>query len=218
MSKVQIIADSGCDLPLSFFTEHDVDLIPLKVHLEEKEYEDLVDIEPKVVFDAMRNGKVAKTSQIAPNTFHDVFTRYAEKNTPCIYIAFSSQLSGTYQTAVMIREQVLEEYPDFDLTIIDSKAASLGLGLIVHHASQLAKKGMGKENIIDEINFYCTHMEHLFTVDNLEYLRRGGRVSNVSAFIGGLLNIKPLLHVDNGKLVPIEKTRGRKKVFDGSLS
>jgi DegV family protein with EDD domain len=141
------------------------------------------------------------------------FTELAESNQSGIYIAFSSQLSGTYQTAVMIRDQVKEEHPALDLTIIDSKCASLGYGLVVMKAAELLQNGGSKEEIIAASRFHSEHMEHLFTVEDLEYLAKGGRVSKASAFLGGLLNIKPLLHVEDGKLVPIEKLRGKKKLL-----
>lgn len=213
MSTLKIIVDSACDLPHSYITEHNLELVPLTVHLNDEEYKDIVGIQAKKVYDEMRNGSVPKTSQASINQFSEVFTKYAQEGQACLYLAFSSELSGTYQTACMVREQVLEDYPEFDLTIIDTKAASLGLGLIVNHAVKLMESGATKETIIEEAKFYCEHMQHLFTVDNLEYLRRGGRVSNVSAFVGGLLNIKPLLHVEDGKLIPLEKIRGRKKVL-----
>lgn len=130
-----------------------------------------------------------------------------------MYIALSSALSGTYSTAVMMREQLLETYPELKLTIIDSKCASLGIGLLVKEAVKLKDEGLDLPTIEEKIRFNAEHMEHLFTVEDLDYLARGGRVSKASAFIGGLLNIKPLLHVEDGKLVPIEKIRGRKKVI-----
>jgi len=130
-----------------------------------------------------------------------------------IYIAFSSELSGTYQTAVMIRNQVKEEYPDFNLSIIDSKCASLGCGLVVMEAQKLAASGASFAEIERDIKFRCEHMEHLFTVDDLNHLAKGGRLSRASAFMGGLLNIKPLLNMEDGKLIPIEKHRGQKKLL-----
>ena len=213
MPKIKIITDSGCDLPFSFLEEHDVTFLPLKVLLDGKEYDDMVSIDSKTVFQAMREGQVPKTSQVSPSRFEEVFTEVAEEKRSAIYIAFSSELSGTYQTAVMVKEQVSEKYPDFDLDIVDTKCASLGQGLIVRHAVTLAEKGMDKPTILKEVQAMAKGMEHLFTVDNLEYLRRGGRVSRSSAFIGGILNIKPLLNVEDGRLVPLEKHRGRKKVL-----
>ncbi|MBU8877428.1 DegV family protein [Bacillus sp. FJAT-29790] len=211
--SVKILADSACDLPLSFFEENDVTLFPLKVHLNETEYEDLVTIDPKTVYLAIREGKIPKTSQASPLAFEEAFTKMAKNNEDGIYIAFSSELSGTYQAAVMIRNQVKETYPDFNLTIVDTKCASLGCGLIVKEAVKLAKENMSKEDILKDIEFRCQHMEHLFTVHDLDYLAKGGRVSKASAFLGGLLNIKPLLNVEDGKLVPIEKLRGKKKLL-----
>ncbi len=211
--SLKILADSACDLPFSFFKENDVTLFPLKVHLDDTEYEDLITIQPEKVYEAIRKGKMPKTSQVSPLRFEEIFTRMAENKEDGIYIAFSSELSGTYQTAVMILEQVKERYPDFNLTIIDTKCASLAVGLIIKEAVKLAKENTSKEEILKEINFRCQHMEHLFTVNDLDYLAKGGRVSKASAFLGGLLNIKPLLNVEDGKLVPIEKHRGRKKLL-----
>ncbi|MDQ0217556.1 DegV family protein [Peribacillus cavernae] len=210
---VQIIADSACDLPLSFYKENNVSFMPLQVLLDGKNYEDLQTIDPKEVYSAMREGKAPKTSQVSPEYFLELFTKLAQQNQQAIYIAFSSELSGTYQTAVMARNQVKEEYPTSDIEVIDSKCASLGYGLVVVKAAELATTGASKQSILEDIAFRAVHMEHLFTVDNLEYLARGGRISKASAFVGGLLNIKPLLHVEDGKLIPIEKIRGKKKLL-----
>ncbi|WP_436375315.1 DegV family protein [Cytobacillus sp. BC1816] len=211
--SVKILADSACDLPLSFYEENSVTLFPLKVQLNDTEYEDLVTIEPKSVYDAIREGQVPKTSQVSPLHFEKTFMKMAERNEDGIYVSFSSGLSGTYQTAVMILEQVKEKYPDFKLSIIDSKAASLGYGLIVKSAAAKAQSGASKEDIQKDIDLRCRQLESLFTVNDLEYLAKGGRVSKASAFLGGLLNIKPLLTVEDGKLVPIEKLRGKKKLL-----
>jgi DegV family protein with EDD domain len=214
---VKILADSACDLPLDFYSDFNVTLMPLKVHLDDKEYEDVRGIEPKAVYDAIRNGSVPKTSQISPLLFETIFTQMAENKEDGIYIAFSSELSGTYSTAVMILEQVKEKYPDFQLSIVNSKSASLGLGLVVREAAQLAAGNVSKEEILKMVEFKCKHMEHIFTVEDLDYLAKGGRVSKASAFLGGLLNIKPILNMEDGKLVPIEKIRGKKKVFKRML-
>lgn len=210
---VKILTDSACDLPLHFYEENHVTFFPLKVLLNEKEYEDQLSIKPKAIYDAIRNGQQPKTSQVSPLTFEKTFTEMAQNNEQGIYIAFSSQLSGTYQTAVMILDQVKETYPDFQCTIIDTKCASLGQGLVVMEAARLANANTSYEEIMERIEFLSSHMEHLFTVADLDYLARGGRVSKASAFLGGLLNIKPLLNVEDGKLVPIEKIRGKKKLL-----
>lgn len=211
--SVKILADSACDLPLDFYEENGAILFPLKVHIDGTEYEDLRTIQPKQVYDAIRAGNLPKTSQASPAGFKEVFTEMAENKQEGIYIAFSSELSGTYQTAVMISEQVKEEYPDFNLSVIDTKCASLGQGLVVMEAVRMAMENYSKEEIVKAVQFHSEHMEHLFSVDDLDHLAKGGRVSKASAFVGGLLNIKPLLNVEDGKLVPLEKIRGKKKLL-----
>ncbi|NHM33680.1 DegV family protein [Neobacillus terrae] len=210
---VKILTDSASDLPIEFYEENNVILLPLKVEINGQEYEDLRTISPKTVYDFIRGGNLPKTSQVSPLMFEEVFTKMAESNEEGVYIALSSQLSGTYQTAVMILEQVKEKYPDFKLDIIDTKCASIGQGLVVKEAAKLAEQNTSREEIIKEVIFMCEHMEHLFTVEDLEYLAKGGRVSKASAFLGGLLNIKPLLNMEDGKLVPLEKLRGKKKLL-----
>lgn len=215
--SIHIIADSACDLPVSYFTENHLTFIPLHVQLDEKEYEDGINIQSKAVYDAMRQGAAPKTSQASPELFLKTFTELAEQKKQAVYIAFSSELSGTCQTAIMMKEQVKADYPDFDLDIIDTKCASLGYGLVVKRAVELVNTDISKEELVSQLKFHSQHMVHLFTVDNLEYLARGGRVSKTSAFVGGLLNIKPLLHVDDGKLVPLEKIHGKKKLVKRTL-
>ncbi len=210
---MKIFADSACDLPLGFFEENDVELFPLSVLLDGKDYEDIVEINSKEIFDAIRQGKQPKTSQASPDKMMDTWKDLATSGEDGIYIAFSSELSGTYQTAVMTSNQVKEENPSMNLAVIDTHCASLGYGLVVKEAVRLRNEGMAVRDIEQQIRTMATHMEHLFTVDDLDYLAKGGRVSKASAFFGGLLNIKPLLHVEDGKLIPIEKHRGRKKVL-----
>jgi DegV family protein with EDD domain len=210
---MKLFADSACDLPKSFFDENDVTLLPLHVLMDDNDYEDLLAIEAKEVYDAIRNGKHPKTSQVSPEFFLEKWKELAEIGEDGLYIAFSSELSGTYNTAVMMKDQVKETNPNMNLVIIDSKCASLGYGLLVKEAVRLRNEGDDVRTIERKIRSMAAHMEHLFTVEDLDYLAKGGRVSKASAFIGGLLNIKPLLHVEGGKLLPIEKHRGRKKVL-----
>ncbi len=210
---MKIFADSGCDLPKSYLDDHDVTLLPLTVLLDGQEYQDIVDIDSREVFQAIRAGKQPKTSQVSPDRTLAMWKEFAKTGEDGIYIAFSSELSGTYQTAVMMRDQVKEGNPGMNLIIIDTRCASLGCGLLVEKAVEMRDAGEDVRTIEREIRKMAGHMEHLFTVEDLDYLAKGGRVSKASAFFGGLLNIKPLLHVESGRLVPIEKHRGRKKVF-----
>lgn len=209
--SIRILTDSGCDLPKEIIEKYNIEVLPLTVCLGENEYSDSVTITPKEVYDNMREGKVYKTSQVPPSKFKEVFLNCAENGDTCIYIGFSSGLTGTFQSAIIARDDVLELYPDFDLHMIDTKCASIGFGLVVYKAAIMLSEGKTKEEILENIKFNSKHMEHIFTVDSLEYLFRGGRVSRTSAFIGDLLNIRPILDVEDGKLIPIEKVRGRKK-------
>jgi DegV family protein with EDD domain len=209
--NIQIIADSACDLPDDIIEKYNIDVLPLIVNLDGKEYKDNVDIKPSELFKRMLEGAVPKTAQAPYESIENMFKKYLTCNKPCIYISFSSELSGTYQTARIVAQDIKEKYPDFDLTVIDSKAASLGYGLIVYLTALEAQNGASKEEVINKILFYKQHMEHIFTVNDLEYLYKGGRVSKTAAVLGSVLNIKPILDVEDGKLIPIEKIRGRKK-------
>ncbi|MGX5614281.1 DegV family protein [Bacillus toyonensis] len=211
---VKIITDSAADLPVELLQAYDIDLIPLRVYDEaETEYLDGVTLESVTLLQKMREGAVYRTSLPSLETFQEKFVSYAKEGNPCIYLAFSSELSGTYQSSIVIKEEVKETYADLDLEIIDTKCASLGQGLVVLEAAKMAKDGASKEDILKRVAFLTNHMEHIFTVADLQYLVRGGRLSKVAGFIGGLLNIKPILNVEEGKLVPLEKVRGKKKVL-----
>lgn len=215
--NVQIIADSASDLNAEDYKKYNIECVRLAVVMDDKHYSDGEGIKAKTVYDEMRNGKTLKTSQATPEQFREVFMKYAKQNKPTLYIAFSSELSGTYQSATIAAQEVQEQYPDWQLKMLDSKCASFGAGLVVLKAAQLAQENHSLEDITANAQYYADHMEHIFTVDELEYLQRGGRVTKSAAFIGTLLKIKPILHVENGKLVPLEKVRGSKKVFQRIL-
>lgn len=210
---VRIITDSACDLPLDVIQKYDIDVVPILVYHNVTEYLDGVTLQPSELLQEMRHGKVYRTSQIPPQMFVDRFIQYAQRGESCIYLSFSSGLSGIFQSATMAKGLVQDLVPDFTMEVIDTKCASIGLGLVVYEAAKMAKAGKSLEEIVETVHFVAEHMEHIVTVDNLDYLYRGGRVSRAAAFIGGILNIKPILDVEDGKLIPIEKVRGRKNVL-----
>lgn len=212
--SVKIVTDSAADLPKELLAEYGIEALPLMVYLGDEEFRDGETMNPKEMFDGMREGKVYKTAQVPLQEFRENFQVYAERKETCLYVAFSSGLSGTCQSAVLARTEIMEDYPDFQLEIVDTKCASLGFGLVVLKAAELAREGRSLEEVTEAVRTHAEHMEHIFTVDNLEYLQRGGRVSRTAALVGGLLNIKPVLHMEDGKLVPLEKMRGRRKVLD----
>lgn len=209
---VNIITDSAADLPRDVIDRYNIDVVPFLIRLKEEVFHDGVDITSEEVYQGMKEGKMYKTAQIPPATFREKFYEYAEEQGSYIYLAFSSELSGTYQTAVLVKEQLQQDYPDFDLDIVDTESASLGFGLIVEKAASMAAAGANKKEILQAVAFYKEHIEHIFTVDDLEYLFRGGRINKTSAVVGGLLNIKPILEVNEGKLEPLQKVRGGRKV------
>ncbi len=214
--SIKIITDSACSLSKEVVEELDITVVPLTLQQGEESFIDGVDIDPEAMMNEMKEGKVYKTSQVSPAAFEEVFDKYINIYDTVIYIAFSSEISGTYQGSVIAKNHLLEKYEDiksFDLEVIDTKCVALGSGLIVMWAAEMAKAGKNKEQIMEAVHYYSQNMEHVFTVDDLNYLYRGGRVSYTSAFVGGLLNIKPILNVEEGKLIPLEKIRSRKKAL-----
>lgn len=210
---VKILADSACDLSSEDLQQFNIEALPLTVQLDGEDYEDGVSISSKKVYDAMREGKSPKTAQVSQQVFKDTFEKHAKAGNQVLYLTLSSELSGTYQGAKLMEQEVKDTYPDFELHVVDTKCASLGYGLVVLRAAELAKKGANLDEILEVSKHRYEHMEHIFTVDDLEYLYRGGRVSKTAAFVGTLLKVKPLLHMEDGKLIPLEKVRGSKKVY-----
>lgn len=210
---MKIIVDSACDLPLSYLEDKEVEVLPLFVIMDDKEYVDMYEISNNQIYDFIKDGKHPSTSQVSLKKFNSCFRKLAKAGEDSIYIALSSELSGTYQSAILAYKQVKEDYPKWDLRIIDSKNASLGIGLMAREAIEMKENGFFMDEIENRINFMVQHVISLFTVHDLNYLAEGGRLSKASAFLGSLLNIQPLLQVVEGELIPQEKFRGRKRVL-----
>lgn len=211
---MKIIVDSACDLPLSYLEENQVEILPLFVIMEDKEYVDMYEITNEKIYDFIKEGKHPRTSQVSLEKFYTCFHHLAIQNESSIYIALSSELSGTYQTAMIAYNQIKEQFPDWDLRIIDSQNASLGIALMVREAVEMLENGFSLDEIEQRVRFMVDHTVSLFTVQDLNYLAEGGRLSKSGAFLGSLLNIHPLLQVVDGKLIPQEKFRGRKRVLN----
>ncbi|MCT4633910.1 MAG: DegV family protein [Firmicutes bacterium] len=208
----KLIIDSGCDLPL----DHNIEIeenLPILVYVDDKEYKDKVEIYPKDMYKMMRDGSLVRTAQIPYAYFREKFEQYAKTGDEYLYIVFSSGLSGTYNTARLVYEEILEDYPDFKMEIVDSLNAVGGYGVLVKKASEILKDYDDIKDLGNRVREMSKYIESIFTVDDLEYLFRGGRVSRTSALLGGVLNIKPILEVRDGKLDPLEKIRGKKKVY-----
>ena len=213
-----IITDTGSDLPLSYIEKQkDFKVLPLTYQIDGKDYVPSgKDSETKAFYDKMRAGKAPTTSQINVTTWRETFEALLEQGHQVLVLAFSGALSGTAQAAFIAKEELSTKYPPENLIVIDSLCASLGLGLFVHYALGMRQEGKSMTDVAKWLNDSKLKIAHWFTVDDLQYLRRGGRVSATSAYLGSMLKIKPIMHVDNaGKLIPMEKVQGRKRSLKG---
>lgn len=212
-----IITDAASDLTPELIRDwQSFALIPMQYTIDGEERTFLpVDEDSEMLpfWNEMRAGKVAHTAQISLYTYQKYFSRCVEAGHDVLYVAFSSGLSGTYQVAEMAREAVLEKHPDAHIVVVDSLAAASGQGLLVRYAVRCRdERGMDLEQTAEWLISNRRRICHLFTVDDLTYLMRGGRLKPTGAYLGNMLNIKPILHVDSeGRLTPMEKVQGRRR-------
>ncbi len=214
MALFKLVTDSTADLPTSYYTEHNVGCMYLSVIMEEKTYNKENPIDIKTFYEKLGSGSMPTTSQINPDEAAREFREYLKENKNILYLAFSSGLSGSYQSGCIAAEEIMEEDPEANIIVIDTLCASLGEGFIVNKAVQM----MEEDKTIDEVAAFVKdnlhHVGHVFTVDDLFHLSRGGRISKGTAVVGSMINIKPLLIVnDEGKLINVGKCRGRKKAL-----
>lgn len=207
-----IITDSASDIPKSVIDAYGLYVMPTPVTIEGTDYFDGSTIFPDEFYEIQASGKEIKTYHINQYMFHEHFLPYAKRGDEVLYICFSTGIAGTFNAANLALQEVLEEYPDFRMTIIDTKCASVGYGLVVTKLLQMQKNGAPKDLIIEAAHFFCEHMEHAVTVVQLDYLFKGGRLSRTSFLAGTVLDIKPIIIVDEkGSLSAVEKVRGWKK-------
>ncbi len=214
MSEYVILTDSGCDLPAALAAELELTVLPLSVNVNGKEYYNYLDereISHKDFYALLRAGHTGKTSAINLDTFKEAMEAILKEGKDVLYLGFSSGLSGTYQVGALAAEEMAEKYPDRKILHADTLCASLGQGLLIYHAVMQKRAGKTIEEVRDFVLENRLNLAHWFTVDDLNHLKRGGRVSATTAMVGTLLSIKPVLHVDNeGHLISMEKARGRK--------
>lgn len=216
----QIITDSACDLPQQMLQEINVITVPLVVNFRgEARNDSVADEQVKELYDAMRGGEVATTSAVNPDGWAKVIAPTLASGKDVLVLAFSSGLSTTYQSAVIAANELAEAYPDRKIIVVDTCAAALGQGLLVWHTCKKRDEGLTLEELAAWVEDAKNHTAHWFTVDDLAYLKRGGRVSAATAVLGTVLNIKPVLHVDNpGHLISMVKVRGRKAAINALAS
>ena len=216
-----ILSDSTVDMPADYIQKNGVRLAYMTYTLEGVEYpgDPEHSMDPSAFYASMREGHMPTTAQINVSAFTSIFAEEAERGRDVLYLAFSSGLSGTCNSARIAAEEVRERYPDMEIRVVDSLCASMGEGLLLHYLVENRKAGMSLAENADWAEENKLRVAHWFTVDDLNHLYRGGRVSRTAAFVGTLLGIKPVLHVDDeGHLIPMEKVRGRAKSIESIVA
>lgn len=209
--QYKILTDTCCDFPAHMYEELGLGVVPLSVSFQGKSYESYDEAWLKALFAGLRAGEVTSTSAVNPERWSCEIEKALAQGQDVLILAFSSGLSTTYQSAVIAAGELQEKYPERKIKVVDTLAASLGQGLLVYYACKKRDEGLSLDALADWCNEYKYKLCHWFTVDDLMYLKRGGRVSAATALLGTMLQIKPVLHVDDeGHLINVAKARGRK--------
>ncbi len=212
MAEFKIITDTTADLPKEYIDRNGLGVMVLPYIIDGITYGLGQEMEVKEFYAAMRGGKMPTTSQVNPEAAREYLEKYLQESRELLVLSFSSGLSGTYGSVSLAARELMEERGDCKIIVLDTLAASLGEGLLVHKAVQLRSQGKSLEETAEWIEAHKLNLVHVFTVDDLFHLHRGGRVSKATAIVGTLAGIKPLLHVDDeGHLIALGKVRGRKK-------
>ena len=211
----RLVSDATLDLPLDLVEKYNILVVPMAFTLEGEEiihYPDERNMTIEAFYEALKDGKTSVTSQVNPTTYVDLFTPVLEAGEDILYVAFTSGLSGTYQSAVLAQGMLEEDFPDRKIYVIDSRCASAGLGFFMHLIGQKKEAGMSIDELKEWVLGKRNKIAHWFTVDDLFHLQRGGRLSLAEAMLGSALKIKPIISVDEaGKLYVENKVRGNKK-------
>ena len=221
MRDYVIMTDSCCDLTDQMARELELEVLPLTMHMDGQDYpNDLAGtaISNQEFYKRIRAGKLATTSAVNVGQFQDAMRRVLESGRDIVCVCFSSALSTTYQSAVIAAEDLRAEFPEAEIHVVDSLSASLGQGLLLYLAVEQKRKGLTAAELAKWVEDNRLTVCHWFTVDDLNFLKRGGRVSATTALLGTMLSIKPIMHTsDEGKLVPVGKARGRKAAIAALL-
>ena len=222
MTDFKILTDSCCDLSPALAKDLELDVFPMTFVLSGQEYQNHLDdrmMANRDFYDRLRGGETATTVAVNPSEWADLARPYLQQGLDVLILAFSSGLSTTAHNALMAAEELREEFPDRRVEVVDTLCASMGEGLFCHHVARKRLSGAS----LDETKAYAESIKlqlcHWFTVDDLHFLKRGGRVSSTAAVVGTMLQIKPVLHVDDaGHLIPVSKVRGRKASLNALVS
>lgn len=213
MSNFAIFTDSCCDLPYSMVQALDITVLPLSFTLRDQVYQNVSDNREMSLSDFythLRQGEMASTSAVNVGQYQEAMGEALDRGQDILVLSFSSALSTSYQSAVIAAQDLGDQYPDRTIYVVDTLCASMGQGLLVYLAAQRAQAGASIQEVRDWAEATKSKVFHHFTVDDLAFLKRGGRISTATAVVGTMLAVKPLLHVDGeGKLVSVGKARGR---------
>lgn len=214
MREFVITTDNTADLPDNFVKEKNLEVMSLTYMIDGQTYDAEHELPYGEFYDKMRKGSMPTTSQVNPKAAKEVFLPHIKEGKDVLHLAFSSGLSGSCGSAQIAARELMEEYPDAKVIVVDTLCASLGEGLVVYYALKMQKEGKSLEEIQQWVEENKLHVCHNVTVDDLFHLHRGGRISKTSAILGSIINIKPMIHMDQeGKLQNIGKVRGRKKAL-----
>lgn len=212
MSDYVVTVNSTVDLPKEWLAERNVPVIPLRYTIDGETYEDMAGLSSKEFFQKLRDGKMATTSQINPEEAREALEPFLKEGKDVLHLAFSSALSGTCNSMRIAAEELKEEYPERKIIVIDTLCACLGEGLLLYYVLKLKKEGKTIEEVEAWVEENKLHICHNVTVDDLNHLQRGGRISKTAAVLGTMVQIKPMIHVaDDGSLQVVGKERGRKR-------
>ncbi len=212
--KVHIITDSGCDLTPAILNGRDIEILKINVLADGKPFEVVDENDLMKMYSLMREGVMFSTSHVSYYELLMAFTRCAKEKIPAVFVGLSSGLTSQHSAATMALREVMEEYPDAKIEVIDSASATMGYGRAVLAGYDKAQQGAALDEVLDTIIDELNHTEHLFSVWNLEFLVRGGRLSKVAGMVGDALSIRPVINIDDsGKLVTTDKIRGDKKLL-----
>ena len=211
---LRLLTDSMCDMPLDLQTHPNMDMVSLNVVLEDgTSLKDKTEITIEEINEMLKEGIMPTTSQVLPEDFRNYFTEQAKAGNDVLYLAFTSKLSGTYELGRMILKEVKEEYPDFNCVIVDSLQSGGPIGLVAAQLLKLIDQGATLDELEKAAYAFRPHVHFLFTMQNLKWLSRGGRIGRAAAYVGDLLKIRPVIDVDEGVLKVIGKVRGDKKAL-----
>jgi len=211
---LRIVTDSSAGIPSDLLGTYDIEVVPLKVHFGRTAYQEGVDIDNRQFYQLLGEAEeLPTTSQPSAGEFHEVYSRLTANGDSVISIHISSKLSGTCQSAMAAKAML----PEADITVVDTLSVSMGQGMIVLAAAEAVQKGKTRDEVRGLVERVINGMEILFVVDTLEYLQKGGRIGGAAAFLGTLLNLKPVLEIRNGRVEPLERVRTRRKAVQRAL-